>query len=239
MILTAVISFRWAGSHPHTWRRVRSEGSYLSLPVVNTPAVSLTGVRLPTTNPRGLCKRSRNGGVTPGWLCCWVTPAAGSLAVSRTQPPARTPDPKSAHSSIIHPPGSSPPSPSHLPPVSACQAGRRQSVRRTYSNATLLFTTHLSMHPSIPAPAGTEPSELKRTQISSLSVIARLTMKGFQSVLTFAGFLPLMRVVIDDLMIQRHTHTLVNKHTHTHFRLWSRSQNLSGAQRALCITASD
>lgn len=40
-------------------------------------------------------------------------------------------------------------------------------------------------------------------------------MKGFQSVLTFAGLLPLMQVVIDDLTIQTHTHTPSLSHTHT------------------------
>lgn len=38
-------------------------------------------------------------------------------------------------------------------------------------------------------------------------------MTAFQSVLTFTGFLPLMQVVIDDLMI--HTHTRSPSFSHT------------------------
>lgn len=67
---------------------------------------------------------------------------------------------------------------------------------------------HLSAHPSIPAPVGIEPSEVERTQISSFSFISRLAVEGFQSVLTFTGFLPLMQVVIDDIMTHSHTNTL-------------------------------
>lgn len=40
ILLTAVVSFRWAGFHPRTWRRVRSEGSHQSLPVANAPGRS-------------------------------------------------------------------------------------------------------------------------------------------------------------------------------------------------------
>lgn len=104
---------------------------------------------------------SKDGPIISGWLCVakWLHQLAACLSAGHKPLPEPPPPPSFVRTPIIHPPllSSRCLSP-HLPPVSACQVGRRQSVKSGYSNATLPFL-HSSVYPSIhpcihPSPCG-------------------------------------------------------------------------------------